>query len=32
MIESDLQRVYIYNIYPRNSQIHLDRGFVNIDN
>ena len=29
--ESDLQRVYIYRIYPRGSKIHLDKGFVHID-
>ena len=32
MIESQLQRVYNYNIYPRDSKIHSDKGFVNIDN
>ena len=32
MNESDLQRVYIYNIYPRVSKINSVRGFVNIDN
>ena len=32
MIERELQRVYNYNIYPRDSKIYSDRGFVNIDN
>ena len=32
MNESDLQRVYIYNIYPRNSKIITDKGFVFIRN
>ena len=32
MNESQLQRVYNYPIYPRNSKIYSDRGFVNIDN
>ena len=31
MNESHLQRVYNYTIYPKNSKIHSDRGFVNID-
>ena len=30
MNESDLQRVYIYPLYPRHSKIY--RGFANIDN
>ena len=30
MNESELQRVYRYPIYPKNSKIHSDRGFVNI--
>ena len=30
--EFDLQRVYNYPIYPRDSKIYSDRGFVNIDN
>ena len=30
MIKSDLQRVYIYSIYPRGSKIHSDRGFVKL--
>ena len=32
MNETELQRVYNYPIYPRNSKIYLDKGFVNIDN
>ena len=32
MNESELQRVYNYPIYPRDSKIYSDRGFVNIDN
>ena len=32
MNESELQRVYNYPIYPRDSKIYADRGFVNIDN
>ena len=32
MNESQLQRVYNYNKYPRDSKIFSDRGFVNIDN
>ena len=32
MNECELQRVYNYPIYPRDSKIHSDRGFVNIDN
>ena len=32
MNESELQRVYNYHIYPRDSKTHSDRGFVNIDN
>ena len=31
MNESQLQRVYNYPIYPRDSKIYSDRGFVNID-
>ena len=30
--ESELQKVYNYPIYPRDSKIHSDKGFVNIDN
>ena len=32
MNESQLQRVYNYSIYPRDSKIYTDKGFVNIDN
>ena len=32
MIESQLQRVYNYPIYPRDSKIYSDKGFVKIDN
>ena len=32
MNESQLQKVYIYKIYPRDSKILTDKGFVNIDN
>ena len=31
MNESDLQRVYKYPIYPRDSKLYSDKGFVNID-
>ena len=31
MNELELQRVYIYIIYPRGSKIQSDKGFVNID-
>ena len=31
MNESDLQRVYNYPIYPRDSKVSSDKGFVNID-
>ena len=31
MNESQLQKIYNYPIYPRDSKIHSDRGFVNID-
>ena len=31
MKESDLQRVYNYPIYPRDSKTKSDKGFVNID-
>ena len=30
MNESQLQKIYNYPIYPKNSKIHPDRGFVNI--
>ena len=32
MNESELQRIYNYPIYPRDSKIYSDKGFVNIDN
>ena len=32
MNESQLQTIYNYNIYPRDSKIISDKGFVNIDN
>ena len=32
MNESELQKIYNYHIYPRDSKIISDRGFVNIDN
>ena len=32
MNESQLQRVYNYPIYPKDSKIYSNRGFVNIDN
>ena len=32
MNESQLQKIYNYNIYPRDSKIYSDKGFVNIDN
>ena len=31
MNESQLQRVYNYSIYPRDSKIYSDKKFVNID-
>ena len=31
MNESQLQKVYNFSIYPKNSKIYSDRGFVNID-
>ena len=31
MNESELQRVYNYPIYPRDSKINSDKRFVNID-
>ena len=31
MNESQLQRIYNYPIYPRDSKIYSDKGFVNID-
>ena len=32
MNESELQRVYNYNFYPRDSKIFSYKGFVNLDN
>ena len=32
MNQSQLQKVYNHPIYPRDSKIYSDRGFVNIDN
>ena len=32
MNESQLHKVYNYPIYPRDSKISSDKGFVNIDN
>ena len=32
MNESDLQRVYNHIIYPRDSKILTNKGFVNIEN
>ena len=32
MNETELQKIYIYNIYPRECKIYSDKGFVNIDN
>ena len=32
MNESHLQKIYNYPVYPRDSIIHSDEGFVNIDN
>ena len=31
MNETELQRIYNYPIYPRDSKIHSDKGFINID-
>ena len=31
MNESQLQKIYNYPIYPRDSKIYSDKGFVNID-
>ena len=31
MNESQLQKIYNYPIYPIDSKIYFDRGFVNID-
>ena len=32
MNESELQRVYNYPTYPRDSKVYSEKGFVNIDN
>ena len=32
MNESQLQRIYSYPTYPRDTKIYSDRGFINIDN
>ena len=32
IIESQVQRVYSYHIYPGDSKIYSDKRFVNIDN
>ena len=32
MNESQLQKIYNFNIYPRDSKLHSDRRFVIIDN
>ena len=32
MNEYQLQKIYNYPIYPRDSKIYSDKGFVNIDN
>ena len=32
MNESQLQKIYNYPIYARDSKIYSDKGFVNIDN
>ena len=32
MNESELQKFFNYPIYPRDSKIYSDKGFVNIDN
>ena len=32
MNESQLQKIYNYPIYPGDSEINSDKGFVNIDN
>ena len=31
MIEAQLQKIYNYSIYPRDSKIYSDRALVNID-
>ena len=32
MNESELQKIYNYNIYPRDFKISSDKGFVSMDN
>ena len=32
MNESQLQRVYKHPIYPKDSKVYSDKGFINIDN
>ena len=32
MNESDLQKIYNHPIYPRDSKIYSDKGFINVDN
>ena len=32
MNESQLQKIYNYPIFPRDSKIYSDKGFINIDN
>ena len=32
MNESQLQKFYVYPIYPRDSKKHSDIGFINLDN
>ena len=32
MNESQLQKIYNYPIYPRDSKTHSDKRFVNVDN
>ena len=30
--KSDMNKVFIFTIYPRDSKLHSDKGFVKIDN
>ena len=32
MNESDLQRVYKFRIYPKDSKLYSDKRFINLDN
>ena len=32
MNESRLQKIYNYSMYPKDSKIYSDKGFVNVDN